>query len=748
MENKGDRQFADIIRGAADVSGEAVLPSSIELNDNLSPEILEVMCKARLDIINLFSQVKSGMITENDPKIIKAKKMLALLNSLDVYVQSRQDPEAGFGMLRGKQTEVFEQLRKYFEKGGKEGYFKLPTGFGKTVLFLKLVEATNAKILILVPTQILVNQTMDKLRQFAPKADAGKVYAYAKEFEKNVTVMTYDSFLIALRNETINPDEFEVLVLDEAHKSLSDRRIEAIKGFDNAVKLGFTATPTYSETKSLKNLLLPDEIYSMGIAEAVHEELLCPLRVILARTTVDLSGVDIKSDGEFVEEKLSKAVNVASRNNPAIDLYKKYFSGKQGVAFCVGVKHAQDLAGLFEKAGVKAACVYGDQNPTERKKNLDSYDSGDIKVLCNADLLIEGFDAPAAGVCLNLRPTRSIVVAEQRGGRVLRLDPNNLGKYAVIVEFIDKNAIKPQKLFSEIVGAAEVPPGDKLDQYGKQRNIQYDRIPNEIIIDGLEVIVDTEEVARITREEFTEVEKVPDEWIKQTDFVKELHERGKKLKLTLKEVESFIDLMSLADPEVIKEFKNDHGQIMTFVSPEFAAVCRMIISGLFFQSGFHYGYLFWTRSDVELLDRKKVFYLISGIFNKYAFALDKPALDRASEEERMFNFNTEAWVGLLSDNQEVKQSLRHLKRICSSKNLDEPHAHIGYWFDYIQYCDEEILNLFLAEMLVKPLYKRFAEAVANSKVKRDESHRAVRKEGDDTVVIERVGTTVVRRRRQ
>jgi len=86
------------------------------------------------------------------------------------------------------------------------------------------------------------------------------------------------------------------------------------------------------------------------------------------------------------------------------------------------------------------------------------FETGEIQVLCNSDILIEGFDEPAASVCLNLRPTLSAVVAEQRGGRVLRLDPQNSDKHATIVDFIDKtnNRKNIQITFVEASGGSFV----------------------------------------------------------------------------------------------------------------------------------------------------------------------------------------------------------------------------------------------------------------------------------------------------
>jgi hypothetical protein len=120
--------------------------------------------------------------------------------------------------------------------------------------------------------------------------------------------------------------------------------------------------------------------------------------------------------------------------------------------------------------------------------------------LFNADLLIAGFNEPRAEACFNLRPIRSAVNAEQRGGRVLRRDKNKPKKMAHIFDFIDEGADE-----SGIVTFAKVADGSFVlntdSDWGKPNNGGQDVGPGEapidFDIDGVEAIYDEEEILRI-----------------------------------------------------------------------------------------------------------------------------------------------------------------------------------------------------------------------------------------------------------
>ena len=453
---KTQEELKQQVTDASDSLKEDIVPPSKkdDIYDLSVQEIKErfpVRYEAYLKLLK--SKIGNVVISETERK--EMADFIHALNNLDVYIENHKSNE-GDRTLREKQFTVFEAIRDFLEEGNKEGYIKLPTGSGKTVIFSELVDALGLKTLIVVPTQILLEQTEKELDHFTEDFDIGKFYAHAKELDKDNLLTTYQSLVLGVRDGSIDPSKYQCLILDEAHKALGEGRTDIIKQFNGAIKIGFTATPTYSEDRNVKNLL-DTEIYSIPIKEAVEGGLICGFSVILVQTNVNLSEVKVTTTGEYNQDDLEKAVNIEARNKAGVEIYKKMFDGERAVVYCSGVEHAKKISELFNEQGVSAAYISGYQNKDERQKIIDDFKEGKIKVICNADILIEGFNEKRASVCINLRPTLSRVVTEQRGGRVLRLNEDNPDKIGKIVDFVDVYDQNRGSLsFADIVGEASV----------------------------------------------------------------------------------------------------------------------------------------------------------------------------------------------------------------------------------------------------------------------------------------------------
>lgn len=420
------------------------------------------------------------------------KKWLKALNSLDRYIERHRTGEER--ILRERQFTAYEDLREFIERGGTNGYIKMPPRVGKTVLFSEFIEALDLpKILIVTSRKALITQTANEVEKHAPGLEIGRLYSRAKEYGRQVTITSYESLVKQVEDGKIHPEEYDCLILDEAHRALSKRRQSVVKTFTNALKIGFSATPTFSKEKNLKKFL-GTEIHSMDIREAVEEGLLCPFSSIIAKTKTDISNVKISSTGEYNPHQLEKAVNNKARNIAAVNLYKQMFMGEKAIASCVGVQHAKDMAAEFAISGIPAAAIHGKQSETEQNKLKQQLSRGEIVVLCNADILIEGVDIPQVSVCLNARPVRSRIIAEQRA-RALTLDKNRPDKHAFIVDFIDEGAEEdPPILFSQIAGGAEIKTKEPQDRPTKK---YLPKKQPKILVEGLEVITEATEIMKI-----------------------------------------------------------------------------------------------------------------------------------------------------------------------------------------------------------------------------------------------------------
>jgi len=442
----------------------------------------------------------------SDKETINSIRKLQFINALQQHLTE------GGGVLREKQQIAFQSVVDGLDQGIEEGYLKLPTGFGKTVMFTelsKLAVSAGLRVTVVVPTKILLKQTQEKgFTKFAPDVPVGLFYGDEEKNANNpVTITTYDSL------ENIDPNGIDILILDEAHRGFSNRRQELIKQANTLFKFGFTATPDASEEKTLDKIL-PHKFHEVTRREAVREGILSPYRVIIVKTQADLSKIKISEGGEFDAEQLDKAINTEARNQAAVEFYKKAFDGEQSVVYCNSIAHATAMANKFNDKGVPAAVIHGEMSQKEREDIQSKYTRGEIKVICNMKLLIEGWDEPKASVCLNLAPTLSLINADQRGGRVLRIDESNPAKIAYIVEFVDKNENpRTQPILFSHLDDVVLAPEEKRDEIKKRSRVVSDRL-KESPIEGLEIIFEENEVLSISKEiQDKRPKDVPEGWI-------------------------------------------------------------------------------------------------------------------------------------------------------------------------------------------------------------------------------------------
>lgn len=481
-------------RATPDVSPEenVVLPSSTwEQLSGKTTEELQAQYPVRYQT---YIDVLQGRRKLEDD--VPTRRWLGMMNRLDRHIAREHASDSP--TLVSEQMDVFQDIRDHFEQGETEGFIVLPTGVGKTVEFVELAEAFDCKTLVVVPTQDLVDQTVDEFKKFAAGLSVGTYWAKSKDLTKQITVTTYDSLLLLIKSGALDPATIDLLILDEAHRALAKERVKVIGRFSSSLKLGVTATDAYAEDKKLQNLL-KHEIHRMQIREAIERSLLCDTACAVVHTNVDLSDVPI-IDGRYDQEKLEEKYNTPGLNQAAVELYRKQHPGERVVGFCTGVNHALALAKKFRDADISAEAVYGEMDKARRKQLVAAHRRGEIKVLTNAKLLREGVNFPEDSVCLNLAPA-GLLDATQRGGRVTRLDRDQPDKLAVIYDFIPlRDPRRPMVLFSEILEGTVVLQKHASDSKGGSSRGPRPLPEADPDIPGIKVTYDADEVMRITQE--------------------------------------------------------------------------------------------------------------------------------------------------------------------------------------------------------------------------------------------------------
>ncbi|HEX4307643.1 MAG TPA: helicase-related protein, partial [Solirubrobacterales bacterium] len=139
-------------------------------------------------------------------------------------------------------------------------------------------------------------------------------------------------------------------------------------------------------------------------------------------------------DQDFDQEELAALLDQGPFNFAIADLYKSRFRKTPGVLYTAGVQHAHNVAAAFRAVGINAQAVSGQTPKRELAEILAGFERGDVDVLCNAQLLAEGWNSPRATICMHLAPTASRRIYQQRVGRVTRRAP---GKEAgLVIDFV------------------------------------------------------------------------------------------------------------------------------------------------------------------------------------------------------------------------------------------------------------------------------------------------------------------------
>jgi superfamily II DNA or RNA helicase len=506
------------------------------LNDLSVKELREFHATRYHAMVTILPYIKRG---EPVPEAIKERfaHQIRLLNNLETYTAGHR--EGKDGRLREPQVDVMEDISCALGNGELQGYVKLPTGFGKTRIFAALTEAMDVKTLVLVPKSLLCSQTVREFKKLSPTMDVHERHGGKDTGDGKVVISTYQYFVEASKDGRLDPTQFGAVILDEGHKALGDKTQEAIARIPAEVPtIAFTATPTYNDRKSLE-AIIGECWHEVALSSAIRMGALAPVSVVLAKTKVDLSSVSMVGEN-YDEREFTRAVQQAGLSQSAVQLYTQAFADRSAVGFCASVAHAEECAQEFQKAGITAAALSGQTPEAVRDQVIEDFRAGTIKALFSADLLIEGFDAANASVCLNMAPTASIVSAEQRGGRVLRLDPKDPSKLAVVVDFFypDERRAIPQVFFTDILGGINCPTGSENSPEGNKAQKDLRERLSALEMDGLRLVVEADEVLKVLQDSrpIQELMPAPDGWLTVKQIAERLRKTDSMIRSLLKEL--------------------------------------------------------------------------------------------------------------------------------------------------------------------------------------------------------------------
>ncbi len=320
--------------------------------------------------------------------------------------------------LRDYQSECVNVILEKFNTLDSQ-IVQLPTGSGKTVILWHVAKQMGLKTLVIAPTRELTEQIEDTGRDIV---DPRYLHRKTKSYwpvNMNHIVMTGQAGTFALKGQCLDNFNPDLLIVDEAHRSMAKSTEIFINHFkDKGCKiLGLTATPERLDGKSLLDVF--DELtYSTTLIHLINEGYLVDLECFKIKTKHKIKTK--KYIGGDLAASSLRELDVSGRNDIILNVYKTKCPGKKTLVFCLNVNHAKKMSDLFVENGIRSMAIYGSLCMTARKSILKMFKEGEIDVLCNCQLLTEGFDEPSIESLILARPTKSKSLYCQMIGRGVR----------------------------------------------------------------------------------------------------------------------------------------------------------------------------------------------------------------------------------------------------------------------------------------------------------------------------------------
>lgn len=357
------------------------------------------------------------------------------------------------GSLREPQIEGYYAIKDHFKNSVEPCYVQLPVGCGKTGLMgLTPFETADGRVLIIAPNLIIRENIKNELNISDPNCFFSKrgVFTpvdgpYLTELKTGANIHDCAEAHIVVSNiqqfsgknnkwyEKLPNDYFDLILVDEGHHNIAETWTRLFEYFQKAKVVSFTATPMRSDGKIVSG----ERVYKFGYKRSMLQGFISQIDALFVQPeevtftadgstqTLDLDSVmkmrkkDWFSRGIALSEECNRSVVNASVQQ----LYevRKLGTPRQIIAVTCSIRHATQVAALYQEQGLKTSVLHSELKSEERENIEAGLRTGVTDVVVQVNILGEGYDLSSLSVAAVFRPYRSLSPYVQFVGRILRL---------------------------------------------------------------------------------------------------------------------------------------------------------------------------------------------------------------------------------------------------------------------------------------------------------------------------------------
>lgn len=305
------------------------------------------------------------------------------------------------------------------------------SGTGKSCSFIvgsmSVIDVSIQKlqVMVLVPTQELAKQIYNVAKDLGtylpvscysatggtPIRDDMKAIDNGIQFIVGTPGRIFD----LINRKVLKTDNIRCLIMDEADQMLEDRFYKQVMCI---LEMGFPKTTKVA----LFSATMPKEVI-----EVADKLLQNPVRILLPPEEVTLDG--IKQFSVPLEKEEWKY-------DVLCDIYKQ-LNINQAIIYCNKRQRAEWLAEKLTADGYPLSCIHGEMENDERRRRMEEFRGGKIRVLISTDLLARGIDVQQVSLVINFELPMNRENYIHRIGRSGRY-----GRKGVAINLISPNEAK------------------------------------------------------------------------------------------------------------------------------------------------------------------------------------------------------------------------------------------------------------------------------------------------------------------
>ena len=318
------------------------------------------------------------------PSIIQKKSIIPIIESKDIIAQSQSGT-------------------------GKTASFII----GMAQSLININEDIVNQALVLAPTRelaIQINQVASELLKFTSLKNNVFIggISNSNEIDNQITIGTPGRIYDLMNRDVLPKENIKYIILDEADEMLS-------RGFKEQIYSILSLLPRESK-KILFSATMPQDIIQL-----TDEFMVNPFKILIPKEDLTLEG--IRQYYVAMEKEEYKIDTLC-------DIYK-VIKVTQCIIYTNSKKKTELISRLLNNEGFPVNYIHGGLDQNERKKIMEEFRSGQIKILITTDILSRGIDIQQVSLVINFDLPKEKETYIHRIGRSGRF-----GRKGTVINFI------------------------------------------------------------------------------------------------------------------------------------------------------------------------------------------------------------------------------------------------------------------------------------------------------------------------